>query len=121
MTIEESPESKNPNRIRCFAKDDLMPDVLEEKWNLVKVTCTQKFNERVQFGISFIKIHTSDAVSAANSIHESTLGPVISCDESDASSFSQRKQKKDSSDHNLSCKFLLFLLSKFSSCLTLFI
>lgn len=153
MSIIESRVSENPNRVRCFSKDALMPDVLEEKWDLVKVTCTQDINTHVQFGISFIKIHTSDAVSAASSISGLSSAPLItaspkekkSCDEalglpkhsafakfrirndssdsdkeSDASLFSQWKQKKDSpnkaasDNHNLSCKLQLIQFRKFS-------
>lgn len=67
MTITESRVSENPNRVRCFAKDALMPDVIEEKWDLVQVKCIQNFNKHVQFGLSFIKVHTSDVVTAAAS------------------------------------------------------
>lgn len=67
MTIPDSRASENPNRVRCFAKDALMPDVASEKWELVKVTCTQGFNKHVQFGLSFVKVHTSDSIDASNS------------------------------------------------------
>lgn len=70
MTITESRVSENPNRVRCFGKDALIPDVAKEKWDLVKVTCSQGFNKHVQFGLCFIKIHTQDTVLA--SISESS-------------------------------------------------
>lgn len=63
MTVPECRESKNPNHVRCFDKCSLMPDVLNEKWDLIKVTCTQKFNKQVKFGLSFVKVHTPDAIS----------------------------------------------------------
>lgn len=71
MTVVECRVSENPNRVRCFAKDALMPDVVNEKWEFVKVTCTQGFNKRVQYGISFIRIHTVDAVAGPS------LSPAI--------------------------------------------
>lgn len=65
MTINESRVSENPNRVRCFRKDALMPDVLDEKWELIKVTCTQGFNKHVKFGLSFIKVYTPDATTTS--------------------------------------------------------
>lgn len=62
MSLPESRVSENPNRVRCFGKDSLMPDVLDEKWDLIKVTCTQ-VHKHVQFGLSFIKVSIPDANS----------------------------------------------------------
>lgn len=86
MTVPECRESKNPNHVRCFDKNSLMPHVLNEKWDLIKVTCTQRFNKQVKYGLSFIKVHSADAVSTSASA--SPLVPVAqspkqntSCDE----------------------------------------
>lgn len=67
MTITESRVSENPNRVRCFRKDALMPEVLDEKWDLIKVTCSQGFNRHVKFGLSFVKVYTPDAASTLSS------------------------------------------------------
>lgn len=107
MTVPECRESKNPNHVRCFDKGSLMPEVLDEKWDLIKVTCQQSFNKNVQFGLSFIKIYAPDAISTASSA--SPLASVAkspkekkSCDEtfdlSKNSVFAQFKMRSDSSD-----------------------
>lgn len=70
MSPLESRNSENINRVRCFYKDALMPDVRDDKWDLVKVTCTQPYNKRVQYGLCFVKIHTPDESNVAHSIDE---------------------------------------------------
>lgn len=65
MVITECQSMKKSNRVRCFPKEALVPDVVDEKWDLVKVTCIQEFNTNVKFGLSFIKIHTSDTATTS--------------------------------------------------------
>lgn len=60
MTPIESRNSTSANRVRCFAQSALIDSVAKEKWDLVKIICTQPFNSRVQYGISFIKLHTAN-------------------------------------------------------------
>lgn len=60
MSPPESKSSQNPNRVRCFSKSGLVESVSSEKWDLVKVLCTQPFNKHVQYGISFIKLHITE-------------------------------------------------------------
>lgn len=57
MTPLESRDSSVPNRVRCFNSDALLKPVCDEKWDLMKILCTQPFNKHVQYGISFIKVH----------------------------------------------------------------
>ncbi|CAO1406143.1 unnamed protein product, partial [Diamesa serratosioi] len=57
MTPVESRRSENPNRVRCFNKSLLIEGVCDEKWDLVKIVCTQPF-ARVQYGLSFITLHS---------------------------------------------------------------
>lgn len=109
MTIPQSRVSESPNRVRCFGKDALMPDVAEEKWDMVKVTCTQGFNKHVQFGLSFITIHTPDAVTPSAS-QSSPVKPAVTaspkekktCDEAlglpENSAFAKFRMRVDSSD-----------------------
>lgn len=104
MTMPESRVLENPNRVRCFTKDELMPDVLNEKWDLIRVTCIQNFNKHVQYGLSFIKVHTSDAIStlASSSPLQTVAKSSKGCDETlelpKNSVFSQFKIRSDSSD-----------------------
>lgn len=107
MTVVDSRNSDSPNRVRCFTKDALMPDVADEKWELVKVTCTQGFNKHVLFGLSFITIHTPDAVAPPSSPNVTvTASPKEkkSCDEvlglPKNSAFAKFRMRLDSSDSN---------------------
>lgn len=63
MSPIESRNSDPVNRVRCFSKSALVEEIVESKckWDLVKVNCTQPFNKHVQYGLSFIKLHSSDA------------------------------------------------------------
>lgn len=65
MVITECQSMKKSNRVRCFPKEALVPDVVDEKWDYVKVTCIQEFNTNVKFGLSFIKIHNSDTATTS--------------------------------------------------------
>nr|XP_039265212.1 DNA repair protein XRCC1-like [Styela clava] len=60
MSPQESRQGSPPNRVRIFNKDKLTSDIASQKWDLVKVVCTQPFNKRSTYGLSFIKFHTTD-------------------------------------------------------------
>ena len=58
-------ESRNENsltRVRMFAHDKLNADVAKDKWDLIKVICTQPFNKNIKYGLSFITIHSMPEV-----------------------------------------------------------
>lgn len=57
MSPPESKTSTNPNRLRCFKKSALVQENVSQKWDLVKIICSQPFNEQVQYGLSSIKLH----------------------------------------------------------------
>lgn len=121
MLLPENRKSENPCRVRCITKDGLMPDVVNEKWELVKITCTT-FNKQEQFGISFITIHTSDTVaplSPANVIQSPvTNSPKVkkSCDEElglpKNSVFAKFRVRNDSSDSDKETSEASSLFSK---------
>ncbi|XP_023338703.1 DNA repair protein XRCC1 isoform X2 [Eurytemora carolleeae] len=56
MSPEESRTESNTTRVRMFARDKLNQAVVTEKWNIIKVICTQPFNKHTQYGISFIAV-----------------------------------------------------------------
>lgn len=60
MTPPESKDSSYPNRVRCFKKSSLVESIASQKWDLVKVLCSQPFNTNVQYGLSFIKFHITE-------------------------------------------------------------
>lgn len=121
MTPPESRNLDSPNRVRCFSKDALMPEVLNEKWESIKVTCTQTFNKHVKYGLSFVKVHTPDAISTSTSsspFQNVAKSPKEkkSCDETldlpINNVFSQFKMRSDSSDSDKESEQSSSLFSK---------
>lgn len=63
MTITEARSDRRPNHVRCFPRSaPLIESVAKEKWDLVKIVCTQPFNNRIQYGVSFITLHTPEDI-----------------------------------------------------------
>ena len=67
MTIFEAKNGTNPNRVRCFTQNALVESVSKEKWDLVKVFCTQPFNNKLKYGLSFVTLHTQEETHNDNS------------------------------------------------------
>ncbi|XP_035783698.1 DNA repair protein XRCC1-like [Anopheles albimanus] len=68
MSMVESRNSTSTNRLQCFSGSSLLPTVAQEKWDLVKVICTQDFNTRVKFGLTFITLHTTSGKKGERSL-----------------------------------------------------
>lgn len=124
MSLPESRVSENPNRVRCFGKDSFMPDVLNEKWDLIKVTCTQ-VHKHAQFGLSFIKVSIPDPISSSTATAASapplatvTKSPKVkkTCDDAlelpKNSVFAKFKMHGDSSDSDKESEQSSSLFSK---------
>ncbi|KAK3881758.1 hypothetical protein Pcinc_013840 [Petrolisthes cinctipes] len=60
MTPIESRNGTDLHRVRMFGPDKLNKTVAEQKWDRVKVICTQPFNRNTQYGLSFITIRVPD-------------------------------------------------------------
>ena len=45
-----------------FSNDKLNAEVAKEKWDIIKVLCTQPFNKNIKYGLSFITIHSAENV-----------------------------------------------------------
>ena len=45
MSPSESRAGQNPQRVRIFSSDKFSNAVVEEKWDRVKIVCTQPFNK----------------------------------------------------------------------------
>ncbi|CAL4069481.1 unnamed protein product, partial [Meganyctiphanes norvegica] len=67
MTPIESRNNENLNRVRMFGSDKLNKNIAEQKWDRVKVVCTQPFNRNVQYGLSFITVSSADESSSSSS------------------------------------------------------
>ncbi|XP_063160834.1 protein XNDC1N [Candoia aspera] len=50
--------NNNRSGVRMFKEGDLLASALAEKWDRVRLTCSQPFNRHAQFGLSFIRIRT---------------------------------------------------------------
>ncbi|XP_051959964.1 short transient receptor potential channel 2-like [Xyrauchen texanus] len=60
MSPADSKEGTGRQTVRMFKKADFLPQVAEESWDRLRVTCTQPFNKRLQFGLSFLRIRTTE-------------------------------------------------------------
>ncbi|XP_035677969.1 DNA repair protein XRCC1-like [Branchiostoma floridae] len=58
MSPGESKQGNNPHRVRMFGSEKMSSSVKDQKWDRVKIVCTQPFNKNVQYGLSFIKFHS---------------------------------------------------------------
>lgn len=57
MTLKEAKDGTNVNSVRFFKATDLSKPTSDEKWDRIKIVCTQPFNKHVQYGLSFIVLH----------------------------------------------------------------
>ncbi|CRK94282.1 CLUMA_CG007797, isoform A [Clunio marinus] len=62
MTIVEAKNGTNPHRVRCFTHSSLVESVAKEKCDLVKIVCTQPFNNKLKYGLSFVTLHTPENI-----------------------------------------------------------
>lgn len=61
MSPMDSRNNTNRNSVRMFGKEKLSKTTASEKWDRVKVVCTQPFNKTSSYGLSFIKFHSPPA------------------------------------------------------------
>ncbi|KAF5302937.1 hypothetical protein FQA39_LY02117 [Lamprigera yunnana] len=95
MTPTESKQSTNINKVRMFTYNDLQSPERDEKWDCIKVVCTQPFNRHVQYGLSFITLHSSegnDATKTAGNLGKFALRPESPDNLSVGSLFARRKE-----------------------------
>jgi hypothetical protein len=53
----DSRDSSNPNRVRFFTVNTLVEHIAKKKWDLVKESSAQPFNQHVKFDLVFITLH----------------------------------------------------------------
>ncbi|XP_075054476.1 protein XNDC1N isoform X2 [Mixophyes fleayi] len=58
MSPEDSKLGKNFRGVRMFKEGDFLEETASEKWDRLRVTCSQPFNKQEQFGLSFIRIRS---------------------------------------------------------------
>merc|ERR1712042_324676 len=69
-----------------FGPEKLNKNVAEEKWDRMKVVCTQPFNKNMQYGLSFITVNSTD--ENASSTSEVKLGKFTLKEEDDSNPIS---------------------------------
>ncbi|XDV40828.1 hypothetical protein PO909_009829 [Leuciscus waleckii] len=58
MSPTESRNGTNTNRVRFFGPNQLVKATAQEKWDCVKVVCSQPYSKAIAYGITFIKLHS---------------------------------------------------------------
>lgn len=61
MTPMDARSETNGNRVRMFSLQNLSESVRTEKWDRIKVVCRQQFSRHLQYGLSFIVVHTTES------------------------------------------------------------
>ncbi|XP_065303680.1 DNA repair protein XRCC1 [Dermacentor albipictus] len=64
MTPMDARQGTNLNRVRMFGAEKLSQSFVKEKWDRVKIVCTQPFNKSIQYGLAFIKLHSPEEMTS---------------------------------------------------------
>ncbi|TSL04364.1 Short transient receptor potential channel 2 [Bagarius yarrelli] len=60
MSPADSRQGTGQHSVRMFKKGDFLPQAAEESWDRLRITCSQPFNKRNQFGLAFFRVRTAD-------------------------------------------------------------
>lgn len=60
MIPADSKQGIGRRSVRMFKKADFLSLAAEESWDRLRVTCTQPFNKQLQFGLSFLRVRTTE-------------------------------------------------------------
>ncbi|XP_072517885.1 protein XNDC1N isoform X2 [Salminus brasiliensis] len=60
MSPADSRQGKGRQGVRMFKKADFLPQAAKESWDRLRLTCTQPFNKKSQFGLSFLRLRTAE-------------------------------------------------------------
>ncbi|XP_032075569.1 short transient receptor potential channel 2-like [Thamnophis elegans] len=60
MVPADAKQDRNRSGVRMFKEGDLLAPALAEKWDRVRLTCSQPFNRHAQFGLAFLHIRTPE-------------------------------------------------------------
>lgn len=58
MSPTESSNGTNMNRVRFFGSNQLQKSTAQEKWDRVKIVCTQPYSKNIAYGLAFVKFHS---------------------------------------------------------------
>uniref|UniRef100_A0A0X3P385 BRCT domain-containing protein n=1 Tax=Schistocephalus solidus TaxID=70667 RepID=A0A0X3P385_SCHSO len=57
MSPMDAKQGKGLNCVRIFGGEELTKSVAAQKWDVVKVVCTQPFSKAIQYGLAFIRFY----------------------------------------------------------------
>ncbi|CAH1389339.1 unnamed protein product [Nezara viridula] len=72
MTLQEAKLGENISNVRFFKEDSLAKPVSVEKWDRIKLVCSQPYNKFIQYGLSFVVVHSKNITTSQSAV--STLG-----------------------------------------------
>ncbi|XP_077384204.1 DNA repair protein XRCC1 [Festucalex cinctus] len=58
MSPTESRNGTNMNRVRFFGPGQLQKSTSQEKWDRVKIVCSQPYSKNIAYGLAFVKFHS---------------------------------------------------------------
>uniref|UniRef100_A0A4W6BTH4 DNA repair protein XRCC1 n=1 Tax=Lates calcarifer TaxID=8187 RepID=A0A4W6BTH4_LATCA len=58
MSPTESRNGTNMNRVRFFGPSQLQKSTAQEKWDRVKIVCSQPYSKNIAYGLAFVKFHS---------------------------------------------------------------
>ncbi|KAM6994754.1 DNA repair protein XRCC1 isoform 2-T2 [Tautogolabrus adspersus] len=58
MSPTESRNGTNMNRVRFFGPAQLQKSSAQEKWDRVKIVCSQPYSKNIAYGLAFVKFHS---------------------------------------------------------------
>lgn len=80
-----------------FTKDQFLSPEKNEKWDRIKIVCTQPYNRFVRYGLYFVNLHAADDKSSDASQQQKlgkyTLRPPSPDDIGSGSTFLKNKQE----------------------------
>ncbi|KAM5181642.1 protein XNDC1N [Mantella aurantiaca] len=59
MTPADSKLEKNVSGVRMFKEGDFLEETAGEKWDRLRITCSQPFNKQAQYGLSFLRLRSA--------------------------------------------------------------
>lgn len=60
MSPQECRNETNMQKVRMFRAGEMNKATLSEKWDRIRVVCTQPFNRQLQYGLSFVTVNEEE-------------------------------------------------------------
>ncbi|XP_075775779.1 short transient receptor potential channel 2 isoform X2 [Pelodiscus sinensis] len=79
MTPADSKLGRNRSGVRMLKEGDFLAAARDEKWDRLRLTCSQPFNKQAQFGLSFVRVRTplGPAPAPPQAGHEPAASPWL--------------------------------------------